>query len=159
MKISQIVKLIIAILVPQFAGFIGSLATEPAIESWYASINKPSFTPPNGVFGPVWIILFFLMGLAAFIVWSKGWKNKAVKGALTLFMIQLILNIVWSILFFGLHSPLAAFIEIIVLWVMILLTMIAFFKISWTAGVLLLPYILWVSFASVLNFAIYRLNP
>jgi benzodiazapine receptor len=159
MKISHIAKLIIAIVVPQFAGFIGSLATEPAIESWYASITKPSFTPPNGVFAPVWITLFFLMGLAAFIVWSRGWEKKAVRRALTLFMIQLVLNVLWSILFFGLHSPLAALLEILLLWVMIMLTMIAFFKISRAAGLLFLPYILWVSFAAVLNFAIFRVNP
>lgn len=146
-------------MVCQLAGFVGSLFTTPSIPTWYAAIQKPSFNPPNWIFGPVWTTLFVLMGVAAFIVWNKGLDKKGVKAALLLFIIQLVLNMLWSYLFFALHSPLYAFVEIIILWLAILLTMLKFFPISHAAGYLLLPYILWVSFAAVLNFTIFRLNP
>ena len=151
-KLKDVGKFILSVLVCQLAGFIGSLFTTPHIPTWYANLTKPSFTPPNAVFAPVWTTLYFLMGLSLFLVWKKGTKG------LTLFFIQLVLNVVWSILFFGLKSPLLGFIDIIVLWLLILLTIINFFKISKFAGILLLPYILWVSYASVLNFSIWRLN-
>ena len=154
-----IIKFIVAIGVCQLAGFVGSLFTTPSIPTWYAALRKPSFNPPNWIFGPVWTSLFVLMGIAAFIVWNKGLDKKGVKAALLLFIIQLVLNMLWSYLFFTLHSPLYAFVEIIILWLAILLTMVKFFPISRAAGYLLLPYILWVSFAAVLNFTIFRLNP
>jgi benzodiazapine receptor len=151
-------KLITSIVICQLAGVIGSIFTRPAIPTWYETLEKPSFTPPNGVFSPVWIILFVLMGIAAFLVWNKGLSDEKVKIALGVFGVQLILNVLWSVMFFGLRSPLAGLIEISILWIAILLTILYFFKVSNMAGILLIPYVLWVSFAAVLNFSIWRLN-
>jgi benzodiazapine receptor len=153
-----IFQLVISLIVCQFAGFIGSVFTMPAIPTWYVSLNKPPFTPPNWLFSPVWIFLFVLMGISAFLVWSKGFGDKRVRIALSIFAVQLILNILWSAVFFGFRSPLAGLIEIAILWIAIWLTILNFFKVSKTAGLLLMPYILWVSFAAVLNFFIWRLN-
>lgn len=153
-----IIKLIISIVICQLAGFFGSLFTRPAIPTWYTTLSKPTFTPPNWVFSPVWITLFVLMGISAFLVWNKGLDYKGVKKALTIFIIQLILNTFWSLAFFGLKSPLFGFLVIIILWVAILFTISNFFKVTKTAGILLIPYILWVSFAAALNFSIWRLN-
>jgi len=155
---SKALKLIISILICQGAGVVGSLFTSPAISTWYATIQKPSFNPPNWIFAPVWTLLFLLMGISLYLMWEKGLENKKAKTAFFIFGVQLILNILWSILFFGLQSPLYAFIEIIILWLAILLTIISFYKISKPAAYLLLPYIIWVSFASVLNFSILILN-
>jgi len=158
MSLKDILKLIGIIIICQLAGFIGSLFTTPAIPTWYKTLTKPSFNPPNSIFSPVWITLFLLMGISLFLVWQKNHKDRKVKIALLFFAVQLVLNILWSILFFGLKSPLGAFIEIIILWFAILLTIIKFFKVSKPAGLLLLPYILWVSFAALLNFSIWNLN-
>ncbi|MBI2046163.1 MAG: tryptophan-rich sensory protein [Parcubacteria group bacterium] len=163
MRINNFFKLIIAIVVSELAGIIGSVFTTPSIGGWYAGIVKPALNPPAWVFGPVWTTLFALMGIAAFLVWSSyaeasADKKKRIKLALILFGIQLILNMLWSIIFFGLHSPGGALIDIVFLWLAILATIIAFAKISKPAAWLLVPYILWVSFASYLNFAIWSLN-
>jgi benzodiazapine receptor len=160
MKINfnEILKMIISIIICQLAGVIGSVFTSPAIPSWYVTLSKPSFTPPNWVFAPVWTSLYLLMGISAFLVWRRGIDNPQVNLALRFFIIQLVLNSFWSVLFFGLRSPLLGFVEIILLWFFILLTIINFFKVLNTAGILLLPYILWVSFAAVLNFSLWRLN-
>lgn len=155
---SKIVKLLIAILGCQIAGIVGSLFTSPSIPNWYATIEKPGFTPPNWVFAPVWTTLFVLMGISAYLIWIKGLENRNIRIALLIFGIQLVLNGLWSFLFFGLQSPLYAFFEIIVLWLAIVLTILNFFKISRAAGWLLIPYITWVSFAAILNFSIVRLN-
>ena len=155
----EIVKILISIIICQLAGYIGSLFTTPAIPTWYAALNKPSFTPPNAVFAPVWTTLFLLMGVALFLVWRKGLYRKNVRIALIIFSIQLILNVLWSIMFFGLKSPLAGFIEIIIIWIAIFFTILYFYKISKVSAILLIPYILWVSFAMVLNYSIWRLNP
>jgi len=154
----KIIKILISILICQLAGVIGSFFTTPSIPGWYAGIEKPSFSPPNWVFGPVWITLFILMGISLYLIWSQGLENKKVKAALSIFGIQLILNTLWSFLFFGLHSPFYAFIGIIILWLLILLTVVKFYEIHRKAGLLLLPYIFWVSFAAILNFFIWRLN-
>ena len=151
-------KLITSIIVCQLAGVLGSIFTRPSIPTWYATLKKPSFTPPDGVFSPVWVTLFVLMGIAAFLVWNKGLSDQRVKIALSIFVVQLILNFLWSVMFFGLRSPLVGLIEIVVLWVVILLSILYFLKVSNIAGILLVPYILWVSFAAVLNFSIWRLN-
>jgi benzodiazapine receptor len=151
-------KLITSIVICQLAGVIGAIFTTSAISTWYATLKKPAFTPPNWVFSPVWITLFVLMGIAAFLVWNKGLSDQRVKTALSIFVAQLILNVAWSVMFFGLRSPLAGLIEIAVLWIAILLSILYFFKVSNIAGILLLPYILWVSFAAILNFSIWRLN-
>ena len=157
-KTNNILIFIASIVICQMAGIIGSIFTTPAIPTWYANINKPTFRPPNWVFAPVWTTLFLLMGIALFLIWRKGLDKKENRIAFSVFIIQLILNTLWSILFFGLESPFAAFIEIIFLWVAILASIILFFRISRLAGALLIPYILWVTFASILNFSIWRLN-
>ena len=154
----QFTRLIAAIIICQVAGLLGSLFTTPAIPTWYATLHKPWFTPPNWVFAPAWTTLFVLMGLALYLVWSQGLDKAPVSAAVLLFGIQLTLNVLWSALFFGLHSPFYAFIEIIALWAAILLTIIYFWKVSRIAGILLLPYLFWVSFASILNFYMYHLN-
>jgi len=158
MSLKDILRLIASIIICQLAGFIGSLFTTPAIPTWYKTLTKPSFTPPNSLFSPVWITLFLLMGISLFLVWQKNLQDRKVKIALVFFAIQLVLNILWSILFFGLKSPLLAFIEIIILWFVILLTILKFIKVSKPAGLLLLPYILWISFAAFLNFFLWNLN-
>jgi len=154
----EILKLTISIIICESAGVIGSIFTTPAIPGWYAALVKPSFTLPNWVFAPVWTSLYLLMGISVFLVWRKGLDNHLVNSALRLFIVQLVLNTFWSILFFGLRSPLLGLVEIIILWVAILLTILSFFRVSKIAGILLLPYILWVSFAAILNFSLWRLN-
>lgn len=136
---------------------IGSFFTDPSIPTWYASIQKPWFNPPNWIFGPVWTLLFTMMGVSLYLIWVNGFNKKTIP-ALSVFGIQLILNTLWSILFFGLMSPFYAFVEIIFLWLAIALTIKEFLKISRNAGLLLVPYIVWVSFASVLNFYVWILN-
>jgi len=158
MKLNNFFKLVIAIVVAELAGIIGSVFTAPSIPTWYAELAKPALNPPAWIFGPAWTTLYFLMGVAAFLVWRRGLERKEVKTALTIFGGQLILNTIWSIIFFGLHNPFWALIEIIVLWLAILATILAFYKISRTAAYLLLPYILWVSFATYLNYSIWMLN-
>jgi benzodiazapine receptor len=155
----DIVKLVVSIVACQCAGLIGSLATTPNIPTWYAALEKPLFTPPNWLFAPAWITLYLLMAVAAFLIWRKGLGEEGVRYALILFLVQLVLNALWSVVFFGLHSPLYGMVVIIALWIAILLTIIKFFQLSVAAGSLLLPYILWVSFAAVLNISIWVLNP
>lgn len=154
----NIIALGIWIAISFLPSIIGSLVTTPNIPTWYAALNKPFFNPPSWVFGPVWTLLYLLMGIAAYLVWSKGYENNAVKYALTIFIIQLALNGLWSFLFFGQHWLLISFIEIVVLWLFILLTILKFYALSPIAGLLLIPYILWVSFASILNFSFWWLN-
>ncbi len=157
MKIKDILKLVISIFLCQLAGFLGSLFTAPAIPTWYKTLDKPFFSPPNWIFSPVWISLFILMGISLFMVWRKQ-EQPRFKVALIFFFVQLIFNILWSAAFFGLRSPLFGLIDIVLLWVAILLTIQNFLRISKMAGLLLLPYILWVSFAMVLNFSLWILN-
>jgi tryptophan-rich sensory protein len=159
MKNKNILKLVISIVVCQCAGLIGSAFTAPAIPTWYASLQKPVFTPPNWLFAPAWITLYLLMGIAAFLIWRVGLDNRAVRIALIIFLIQLALNSLWSVVFFGMQSPLYGIIVIIVLWLAILLTIFRFARIASIAAWLMVPYILWVSFASALNIAIWILNP
>ena len=158
-KLTDIVKLITSIIACQCAGLIGSLFTTPAIPTWYAALQKPPFTPPNWLFAPAWITLYLLMGISAFIIWRRGLDNRLVKQALIVFLIQLVLNALWSVAFFGLESPLYGVIVITALWVAILITIVKFFKVSPVAAVLMLPYILWVTFAATLNVSILLLNP
>lgn len=146
------------ILISQAAGLVGSLFTTPAIPGWYASLDKPEFSPPNWVFAPVWTTLYLLMGIAAFLVWHRGGPSSAVRRALAVFWVQLALNAAWSILFFGLRSPLLGLIGIAALWLAIVVTIARFAPLSRLAAWLLAPYLAWVSFAALLNFEIYRLN-
>lgn len=157
-QINDWFKLIIAVVVSQGAGLIGSLFTLSAIPTWYETLTKPELAPPNWIFGPVWTTLYFLMGVAAFLVWRKGIYRKGARLALGLFGVQLVLNALWSIVFFGMQDPGAAFGVIVLLWLFIVATMIAFFKISRLAMYLLVPYLLWVSFAGYLNYMIWMLN-
>lgn len=151
-------KLLISILMCEGVGLISVPFTIASIPTWYASLNKPSFSPPNFIFSPVWTFLYFLMGVSFYLIWRKGLKSKKVKTALFYFLIQLFFNFLWSILFFGFHAPLLAFWDIIVLWIFIFITIMRFAKISQIASYLLTPYFLWVSFASILNFSIVILN-
>jgi tryptophan-rich sensory protein len=154
----NILKPIISIIICQLAGLIGYLFTRPAIPTWYAFLRKPFFTPPDWVFGPAWIILYILMGIAASLVWQNRSDPKKTRNALTLFGVQLVLNAFWPFVFFGLKSPLAGLIEITILAAAILLTIHKFLGVSRTAGILLIPYFIWVSFASGLNLTIWFLN-
>lgn len=151
-------KLIIAIAISELAGIIGSIFTFSGISSWYATLAKPALNPPSWIFCPVWTTLYALMGIAAFLVWKKGLEQKDVQKALLVFGFQLVLNTVWSIIFFGLHSPLWALVDIALMLLVIVWTMVLFFRISKPAMWLLVPYILWVSFASYLNYSIWILN-
>ncbi len=158
MKINNTFKLIIAIVISELAGIIGSIFTTPSIAGWYAGIVKPALNPPAWVFGPVWTTLFALMGISAFLIWKKGLDRKDVRIALGIFIGQLVLNMLWSIIFFGLHSPAGAFIELFILWFVIFAMIIVFTRISKPSAWLLTPYILWVTFAGYLNFMIWILN-
>jgi translocator protein len=158
MEPMKALKLAASIGVCELTGFIGAIFAAPSISGWYAGLAKPSFSPPNWVFAPVWTFLFLLMGIALFLVWEKGIDGKNVKKAMQVFGIQLGLNLLWSILFFGLRSPLYGLLEIILLWAAIVLTISEFSKVSRNAGLLLIPYIAWVSIAMMLNLSIYLLN-
>ena len=149
-------KLLASIILCLGVGSLGSLFTVSEIASWYAALQKPFFSPPNYLFGPVWTILYILMGISLAIVWSS--KKKGKEKAIKLFLIQLTLNFFWSIIFFAWHSPELAFIEIIVMWIFIFLTIKAFLPISKISAYLLYPYLAWVSFASLLNFFVAILN-
>jgi benzodiazapine receptor len=154
----KIIKLVVSIVVCQLAGVIGSIFTVSNITSWYIDLNKPILNPPSWVFGPVWITLYFLMGIALFFVWNKGLDSPFNRNAFILFIVQLVFNAMWSIVFFGMHQLLISVFVIVILWLLIFVNIVQFGKISKPAAYLLLPYILWVSFASYLNIAIYILN-
>jgi tryptophan-rich sensory protein len=156
-KSKDILKLVMSIALCQLAGVLGSLFTSPAIPTWYKTLNKPFFTPPDWIFGPVWISLFILMGISLFMIWRRQ-DHPRFKLTLVFFLIQLILNILWSVAFFGLRSPLLGLVDIVLLWVAILLMIQHFSKVSGMAGFLLLPYLLWVGFAALLNFYLWILN-
>jgi len=151
------IGLVVFVMVCLAAGGLGAVATTPEIGGWYKTLGKPSWNPPDRVFGPVWTTLFVLMGIAAWLVWQRDGFKAAAK-PLSLFAVQLVLNVAWSWIFFGLHQPGWAFVEIVILWLAILATTILFFRCSKIAGWLLVPYLAWVSFASVLNFTIWRMN-
>lgn len=151
----KLIPLIVALTIPFVIAYLGSSVTTPSIGSWYATLNKPSFSPSNWVFGPVWTLLFLLMGIASYLVWKK---QKKIKAPLKLYGTQLIFNFFWSYLFFGLHRPDLALLDIITLWVFIFFTIRSFYKVKKTAAYLLYPYLAWVSFASILNLSIFLLN-
>lgn len=148
--------LVLFIAAPQAAGLLGTIFTMPAIPGWYANLVKPDFSPPNWIFGPVWTALYLAMGIAAFLVWRR--RSPTTGRALTAFWVQLVLNALWSILFFGMRSPLLGLIDILLLWLAIVWTMVEFKKVSPPAFWLLVPYLLWVSFATALNLSIFLLN-
>ena len=153
---NQFLVLFIFVVVCLGIGFAGSFATMPNIDGWYKDIVKPSFNPPDSVFGPVWTFLYVTMAIAAWLVWRKTGALMSVPMAV--FILQLILNLAWSFLFFGLQNPLAGLIDIVFLWASIILTIVLFWKVLPIAGIILIPYLLWVTFATALNFSIWRLN-
>lgn len=151
-------KLFISILIPLLVGGISGFFTASGVEGWYAAANKPWFNPPNWIFAPVWTTLYILMGIAFYLVWKSDAAYPVKQTAIVLFTVQLTLNFFWSLIFFKLQQPGWAFVEVLALWLTILLTIFAFGKISSAAAWLMVPYISWVSFASVLNYAIWKLN-
>jgi len=158
MNLREAGKLLGAIALCQLAGIIGAFATMPNIPTWYASLNKPFFNPPNWIFAPVWTILYALMGIALYFVWSNGLERKEVKDGVMLFGAQLALNASWSFLFFGMQSPLLGLICIVPLWMLIVLTIRKFYSVSKTSAYLMVPYLLWGTFATLLNLSIWLLN-
>ncbi|MBK8506460.1 MAG: tryptophan-rich sensory protein [Saprospiraceae bacterium] len=151
-------KILIAVITCVMVGYIGSLPTTEALSSWYPGILKPSFNPPNWIFAPVWTTLYVMMGVAIGIIWHAGWEREVVKNAVMLFLAQLVLNGFWSVIFFGARSPGGALVIIIILWILIILCIKRFFPINRFAAYLMVPYLLWVSFALALNVSIYWLN-
>lgn len=155
----KILRLSGCILVSASAGVIGSVFTARSVTTWYADLAKPAFTPPGWLFGPVWTVLYIVMGVALYLVWQKSsGGGRDVIPAVVLFFTQLLLNAAWSVIFFGEREIFIALVEISVLWVLVLLTVISFWRVTPVAGVLLLPYLLWVGFAAVLNHSIWQLN-
>ena len=154
----KITYIAISVVVCLLIGFLSSFATQSSVNDWYLSLNKPSFNPPNWIFGPVWGLLYILMGVAAGLVWAKGFYHIWVKTALYNFGFQLLFNALWSVVFFGLKNPFWGLLVILVLLALILLTIKWFKVVSKTAAYLLIPYFLWVCFATVLNYKIWEMN-
>lgn len=152
------IKLFISIFICLTIGGVSGYFTAVEIPTWYATLNKPSFNPPNWIFAPVWTTLYILMAISFWLIWKNNIDASIKNRAMLFFVIQLILNFFWSIIFFHFHLLGVAFIEIILMWLFILFSIISFYPISKIAGYLLIPYLCWVSFASVLNFAIWKLN-
>ena len=157
---SKIIRLVVAILICQIVGNLGTFFTIASIPTWYAALHKPGFSPPNWAFAPIWLTLYTLMGISLYLVWEscKGRERKRARTAIGVFAVQLALNFLWTALFFGLRSPLYGLVGIIILWVAILATILKFWPISRKAAILLIPYIAWVSIALALNLSIFLLN-
>ncbi|SHE69682.1 TspO and MBR related proteins [Arenibacter palladensis] len=154
----QLTYIAISVTVCLIIGFLSSFATQSSVNDWYLELNKPSFNPPNWIFAPVWTVLYIMMGVAAGIVWAKGFYHIWVKTALYHFGIQLLFNALWSIIFFGFKNPFAALLVILALLVLLIFTIKWFKVVSTTAAYLLIPYLLWVCFATALNYKIWELN-
>ncbi|MCL5125531.1 MAG: tryptophan-rich sensory protein [Deltaproteobacteria bacterium] len=146
------------ILACELAGVLGGLATAGSVTTWYPTLVKPAFSPPNWVFAPVWTLLYAMMGIAAYLIYRKGMGKTAVRFALLVFALQLLINLKWSLIFFGLHSISGALLAILVLWALIALTIYKFYKIDKQAAYWMIPYLAWVSFAALLNAALWLLN-
>jgi tryptophan-rich sensory protein len=142
----------------ELVGFLGIPLTISSIPTWYATLNKPFFAPPNWIFGPVWTLLYFLMGVAFYLIWKQSWQIKKVRLAGMYFLAQLALNFIWSPIFFGLRDPLLGLIVIVAMWALIVMTMKKFYPLSKISFYLLVPYLFWVSFATILNASIFLLN-
>ncbi len=159
---SRLLRFIIAVGLPLAAGFVGSVFTSPAIPDWYAGLEKPVFSPPNWLFAPVWTLLYILMGISFYRILSLQQLNDArapaAKAAVTVFLVHLAVNLLWSVLFFGLRNPLLGLIDILILLILIAVVIQRFYRLDRTAAYLLLPYLAWVTFATLLNFSIWRLN-
>ena len=157
MSVSKIIKLIVSLFLPLSVGAVAGMFTSQAVPIWYASLNRPSFSPPNWVFGPVWTTLYILLGISFFLIWKENptrERNLAIK----VFSIQMLLNFAWSFIFFYFNLIGVALIEIILLWISISLMIYLFYKIKPLAAYLNIPYLLWVSFATILNAGYYLLN-
>jgi len=158
LSVKDAAKLALCIAAPLLIGAAGGLVTAASLQPWYDSLHRPAFTPPSWVFGPVWTALYILMGIAAFIVWQQGGRVAAVRTGMAAFAVQLILNAAWTPVFFGLHSLRGALVVIVLLWVAIVWTIILFRKVSALAAWMLAPYLLWTTFAGVLNAGFCVLN-
>lgn len=158
MKFKKPVLLLLSLLVTFLTAWIGSSVTFPSIASWYVNLTKPAFSPPNWLFGPVWTVLYIMMATSLYLIWREGFKKNGVRYGVILFFIHLILNASWSIVFFGFRDPRSSLIVISGLWIMIVYLISLFTRINKTAGLLLVPYLLWVSFATVLNYSVWILN-
>jgi benzodiazapine receptor len=154
----QFLPFVICLVIPLAIGVLGSLLTMESVKTWYTTLNKPSFNPPNQIFGPVWSTLYVLMGISSYLVWKERKTFTGYNLAVGLYFSQLILNLMWSFLFFYQHQIGFALAEIIVLLIAIITTAIVFYKVNKVAGLLFIPYILWVSFASYLTYSIFILN-
>ncbi len=150
--------LLISILIAEVAGVVGSVYTAASIPTWYAGLEKPWWTPPSWIFGPAWMLLYVLMGIAAFLVWEVRHKKKEAEGALLLYGVHLFFNALWSLIFFGLQNIGLALVEIFLLWLLIIYTMVFFFRVNRAAGWVFVPYLIWVSFAMVLNYSLLSLQ-
>ena len=157
-RLREVPMLIGSILIPLVIGYIGAIVTLPQISTWYSSLSKPWWSPPNWLFGPIWTTLYLLMGVALFLVWREGLHRQDVRFAILIFSVQLAINLLWSVVFFSFHALFGSFILVMLLWLAILANIIAFLIISKWAGLLLVPYIIWVSIASYLNYSVYLLN-
>lgn len=155
---SNTAKLVLSVILCVSVGALGSIVTAPEIQGWYSHLLKPSWNPPNWLFAPVWTALYILMGIALSLIWKAGANNDVKQWAVLVFAVQLALNFLWSYIFFHEHLPGWAFVEIVVLWLLILCCIIAVARINRVAAWLLVPYISWVSFAAVLNYAVWKLN-
>ena len=158
MKTRKCIHAFISIILCEIVGVLGSIAVISSITGWYNRLNKPSFAPPNWIFGPVWIALYTLIGISAYLVWDEGKGRKITRPALNMFTVQLVLNALWPTLFFGLRSTLYGLIDILALWLTMVVTMLRFYRISRRAAALFAPYVLWVTFAAILNVYIWHLN-
>ena len=154
----QFVPFVICLVIPLAIGALGSLLTMESVKTWYTTLNKPSFNPPNEIFGPVWSTLYILMGISSYLVWKERKSFSGYNWAVALYFSQLILNLMWSFLFFYQHQIGLALVEIIILLIAIISTAVVFYKVNKAAGLLFIPYILWVSFASYLTYSIFILN-
>lgn len=155
----NIQKFVISVVGCELVGILSTPFTISAIPTWYATLNKPFFSPPNWIFAPVWTTLYFLMGVSVFLIWQKGIQKEKVKRGFNYFLFQLFFNFLWSLLFFGLHSKLLGLFDIVLLLIFLILTILSFYKLSKIAAYLLVPYFLWVSFATILNISLILLNP
>jgi len=157
-NVREIPKFIVSILIVFLTGAVGTVFTLKEITTWYVNIPKPAWTPPNWAFGPIWTTLYVLIGISLFLVWREGLGRKEVKIAIVVFAVQLLLNLVWSLIFFGTHNIAGGLVMVIMLWISILINIIIFYRISKPAGLILVPYIIWVSIAAYLNYSVYLLT-
>ena len=157
-SVKEIPRLVVSIVIVFLAGAVGTVYTLKEITGWYVFLPKPSWTPPNWAFGPIWSILYILMGISLFLVWREGLGKKNVQIGVLVFAVQLAINVIWSLVFFGTHNIFGGLVLVLILWISILINIIVFYRISKPAGLILIPYLIWVSIASYLNYSVFLLN-